>query len=614
MTPIDEIPTVRSGGAAASGSQPTWRPSPTTEWCVIAAGAAVALLGAFELAHFGASSANWAYLEAVGVAMTAAVACLRREDASSSALPRPGLSVTLALLALVVVSHSRSLPLGFLSSDDWLEFYISRIFTDLYIRTPDLLQWYLDHPIHLVHSGLDVAFNVERLLFGEWAPGFRLVNLILLCLASFELYRLSAHLTRNSHAAFLGAALFVTHPRLWETATEPCCQDFPLFIVFVCGGLNAFLEFLEHGRRRDWVVSLLAVCIAAFIREMIFLVPVIFLAGAMFAVERPRCLARVGVLLAPHFTVATIVFVHVFAPALFGRDATQPGFRYLRYWDLLRHPLGLARTLLVDIPVRIAAPAETERLLHAAWINLPYLLAAAAGVAVLARTRRLPRGARLFLVALLTVAAAPLAFTEGAGSMDERHLALPLWGWSLFAAMALSSLSRRLWLVNGVTAAAAAGFFLIGDANVRSYADARNVSFASIEEAQSQLRAYHPGQQIIVVLDDVPSPCDVKALIQGILYAHPHRRISVLIQPQVVATKLSVPSLSEQPGAPAVLCSSRDRRWIVYSAEEVIRSRAAGAFHEFRDVSSVAAFVIDGTTFVLTGVSGVYTTVFDLEN
>jgi hypothetical protein len=498
----------------------------------------------------------------------AAASSVRRGAAIENRRPKPR-SFGPALIALGLVAHFGTIRAGFLATDDWAALYLARVFGDLGAQMPDLVRWSLDRAIHLSHAALFVLFAAERLVFGLSAPGYHLVNVVIFGLAGWCAFDISRRMVRDDLAAFFGAALFVLHPRLWEIAWIPSRAEWTLLTICCLAGTSAYLRFLDHGRRRDLVVSYAAIYAATFTREVALLAPLLVLGAAMtIAPPRDRRTGP-GWAIVPHFLASAILIVHLFGPYIAGRpegacsvasdavaEGVAGGFE------------ALARTVLVRLPLALLAPVPGSAAGGPVWLNLPIAALQVAGVLFLVREVRRRRGPAGFALLFLCLGAAPVLFRYPAGGFDDRHLVWVVAAWSMLVGVVLAALPGPRLVRTAIVAAVAASFFLGSSAAGRRHAEAEAETARSSHQIAALARSVAPEDPIILLFDEDDPPNMVTSLVIAAFMGRPEGSV-VAVRGAVLAGPGAGAPGRMVPGGAFVLARKRDsRRWVSVPTEE----------------------------------------------
>jgi len=107
------------------------------------------------------------------------------------------------------------------------------------------------HPLHLL------SYVIDHALFGLWAPGYKILNLLLYLLALLLLYRLMRRLELSPVAAFAGLLVFAVHPLHVETVVWVSARKEPLSLCFMLGAALLHLDSHTWRDARRWLALLL---------------------------------------------------------------------------------------------------------------------------------------------------------------------------------------------------------------------------------------------------------------------------------------------------------------------------------------------------------------------
>ena len=106
---------------------------------------------------------------------------------------------------------------------------------------------------------LHTAFWAEHLLWGDWAPGYHVLNILLhataACLLGLTLRRLFAGDRRSPEIAWLAALLFALHPVCVESVAWISEQKNTLSAVLYFSAALAYLRFDEERRGRPYALA-----------------------------------------------------------------------------------------------------------------------------------------------------------------------------------------------------------------------------------------------------------------------------------------------------------------------------------------------------------------------
>lgn len=165
----------------------------------------------------------------------------------------------LVLLFAATVIYLPSLGGTFLWDDDYL------VYNNPLMRDPAglLRMWTGNSPAQIDYFPLtSTGFWLQYQLWGNWAPGYRLVNVLLHGLTCILLWRLLRQLALPG--AWVAALVFAVHPVHVESVAWISELKNLLTLVLLVPAMTAFVRFQQSGRGRDHAISLgfylLALC------------------------------------------------------------------------------------------------------------------------------------------------------------------------------------------------------------------------------------------------------------------------------------------------------------------------------------------------------------------
>jgi hypothetical protein len=176
-------------------------------------------------------------------------------------------SVALFLALAVGLTYGFSLSFGFIREDI------------VFVRAPSWSQtasaltgsWLNPNPFLLDYYRplVILSYAAEFPLFGTWAPGYHLTNLLLLTGCGLGLYALAFRLVPNARLALVVALWFILHPYNYVTASWISARTDTLALLFYLGAV------LLWPKRPLW--GLLSATGAIMSKEMAVTVPLILL-------------------------------------------------------------------------------------------------------------------------------------------------------------------------------------------------------------------------------------------------------------------------------------------------------------------------------------------------
>ncbi len=238
---------------------------------------------------------------------------------TSEALTSTGIRFAPPVLGPVVVAllvaYVPILDLEFLDPEDWYHLILVRQSERLGWASAAHAAWsYLrGHPgmfIRSLHLGV---WTVEDGLFQGWAPGYRIVHLVLHGTAALLLARLARRLGLSRAAALVAALVFALAPLARPLVRDPTgLPELTLGVLYV----SALLLWLPGARRASMALRWAILLVLVFTRDLAFTLPLVAAALAVgldlddatapprpMGAARPRATARA---LAPTLIVPTL--------------------------------------------------------------------------------------------------------------------------------------------------------------------------------------------------------------------------------------------------------------------------------------------------------------------
>jgi hypothetical protein len=279
-----------------------------------------------------------------------------------------------------------------------------------------------------------LSFSLEYSIWQGWAPGFRLVNLLLHVLNGWLVFLLARSILRSDLAGLASAGLYVAHPVHTEAVVGIVGRSELLAAAFFFAGWLAFRQGRTWCAAVAYFISLLAKESAIMLPAIIALEMLCAEGGVQkirdswnrFAVLGATAMAYLGL---RFYVLGTLgipsVNQYLHGSLTFWERWITSGRVFLRYFGLLLWPVQVAGDYDFN-----SVPVATLRDWDA-WLGL--MLVAACIFAAVRFARRRPGlsfGILFFFLALLPVSnwIMPIALL-----MAERFLYLPLFGFALLA-------------------------------------------------------------------------------------------------------------------------------------------------------------------------------------
>ncbi|HME99699.1 MAG TPA: DUF2079 domain-containing protein [Terriglobia bacterium] len=347
-------------------------------------------------------------------------------------------------LVLVAVCYSNSIPNAFILDD------ILIVGANERIRHIDPLHFlFQSYWGDLNHAGIYrpltiFTFSLEYPIWGVWASGFRITNLLLHALNGWLVFLLARGLLGSPVAALASAVVYVVHPIQTEAVVSIVGRS-----ELLAAGLF-FAAWLAFRKGRTWVAALVYF-LAALAKETAITLPAILMlemalteGGIRKVRESWRRFAVLAITGMGYLTLRFYVLGGLGIPpsgqylngtlTLTERWLTS-GRVFLRYFRLILAPVQIASDYdFNSIPV--AGIRDWD-----AWMGLAFVGAAIIlGVRFFKLRPAVSIGILFFFIALLPVSnwIMPIALL-----MAERFLYLPIFGFALLAGLMWAGIQQR---------------------------------------------------------------------------------------------------------------------------------------------------------------------------
>lgn len=204
-------------------------------------------------------------------------------EAPAPRLSRPIIAAALTVAAVAVIAMAPGIPGELLNWDD-----------DRFIASNDLITGFeisnirrifaephfeAYHPFHLV------SYMVDYELWGRWAPGYKLHNLVLYLICLALLFRLLRRLGLSPFGAWAATLLFAAHPLHVEAVVWATARKETLSLAFMLGAALAALESKKPTDRAA-IVALLLFAGAILTKTSTVVLPALLILADRFVNQR----------------------------------------------------------------------------------------------------------------------------------------------------------------------------------------------------------------------------------------------------------------------------------------------------------------------------------------
>lgn len=283
-----------------------------------------------------------------------------------------------------------------------------------------------------------LSFMTDAKLFGGWAPGYQLTNL-LLHLAATSLVTLLAWRYTAGHvgAVFTAGLVFALHPAhaeavIWATGRVDLLATAAALLFWL-----AAEKFSDHCRPRAVIVALAAFFLGIFSKELVMFAPLLLLlrwlildrrAGRTVWIRRAKLLAGVLLIFALYATARRLAFGQDHIGYNLWTDAPA--------WNRQAAHFGWLLPLLPFTGRAEWAALPPTATLHSIWLCLAVLTIAGLALALLRRAH-LVAAAFFFGGVWYFITVFPLT---GVIYFSPRHLYFPSVGFALAAGLVVAAL------------------------------------------------------------------------------------------------------------------------------------------------------------------------------
>lgn len=200
----------------------------------------------------------------------------RERESSSSRWGSPPL-YCLALALLVLLVYGQTARFEFLKFDD--NEYITENPHVLAGLSLESVQWAFTPSGYAAnwHPLIWLSLMLDAELFGFWAGGFHLTNVLLHALNSLLVFGLFSRLTNQPARSFMVAALFAIHPLHVESVAWVTERKDVLSTLFALLSLNAYVRFVERRQAGYYLGAWCCLLLSLLSKQMFVTLPCVYL-------------------------------------------------------------------------------------------------------------------------------------------------------------------------------------------------------------------------------------------------------------------------------------------------------------------------------------------------
>ncbi|HVG21714.1 MAG TPA: tetratricopeptide repeat protein [Blastocatellia bacterium] len=292
-------------------------------------------------------------------------------------------------------------------------------------------------------------------LFGDWAPGWHLVNVLMHLLAVTFAYLIVERVTKNRRLAVISTLLFALHPLRTESVAWISGVTDLFLALFLLPSFYLYMLYREEGKTKHLAGALFLFLLAAFSKEPAVALPIFIVVYELLIINRGRRLSEKIRPALMYGSMFLIVSVGYFAMRYHALGFIFHDTRFTSYpfhQVLMTIPLVICKYIgLLFWPVNLSIFHATPMVQSPLSIRLllPLLLVVALAAALWQlRDSTVARFAILWFAVNLLPVLNLSAFGEDF-LVQERYVYISSIGFSLLIAMVLVRIPFEKWFTLG---------------------------------------------------------------------------------------------------------------------------------------------------------------------
>jgi len=292
-------------------------------------------------------------------------------------------------------------------------------------------------------------------VFGAWAPGWHLLNIVVHLLAMYLVFLVMENVTKDRRMSAIASLLFALHPLRSESVAWVSGVTDPLLAIFLIASFYLYVRYRGEGKTRLLVSSLVLFLFATFAKEPAITLPLFIGAYELLVINQDKTV-RERIKPAVKYSVCFLLVSALYFLARYyalGFALNNSNFKHYPFAGiLLTIPLVIWKYVMllvwpVDLSLFHATPIIKNPLDVEFIVPFVALIALAFGLwrlrgSIVARFAILWFGINLLPVLNLS------AFGEDF-LVQERYAYIPSIGFSLLVAMAVAKVPIEKWLPLG---------------------------------------------------------------------------------------------------------------------------------------------------------------------
>lgn len=292
-------------------------------------------------------------------------------------------------------------------------------------------------------------------VFGAWAPGWHLLNIVVHLLAVYLVFLVMEKVTKDRRMSAIASLLFALHPLRSESVAWVSGVTDPLLAIFLIASLYLYVRYRGEGKTRLLVSSLVLFLFAAFAKEPAVALPIFIGAYELLVINQDKTV-RERIKLAVKYSACFLLVSALYFLArqyALGFALNNSNFKHYPFGGiLLTIPLVIWKYVVllvwpVDLSLFHATPIIKSPLDVEFILPFVALIALAFGLWRL-RSSIVARFAILWFAVNLLPVLNLSAFAEDF-LVQERYVYIPSIGFSLLVAIAVAKVPIEKWVPIG---------------------------------------------------------------------------------------------------------------------------------------------------------------------
>jgi Tfp pilus assembly protein PilF len=319
-----------------------------------------------------------------------------------------------------------------------------------------------------------VYLMVNWALFGTWAPGWHLINLLMHLLVVYFAFRVLQRITGDVKLSAIAAMLFAVHPLRTESVAWISGATDLFLALFLLPSFYFYMLYRDDGKKKHFIAALLLFLLASFSKEPAVALPIFIALYEVFIINRGRRLIerlKPALIFSGSFLLVSAFYFAMRYKALGFVFNDERFVRYPMNQVVLTIPIVICKYIGLLIwpfwPTSLSIFHETPMISSPLDWRFLVPLVAVFGIAAALwqlRASSVVRFAILWFVGNLLPVLNLGAFGQDF-LVQERYVYIPSIGFSLLLAMGLARIPLHKWFTLGsrrTAQAALVGLIVVG--------------------------------------------------------------------------------------------------------------------------------------------------------